>query len=141
MVGIDIGSLGAEGSDINAGGLFYERVASTLENPVPADTIGYTLFRFVKSDFRPLKIISLGTSQHDNTVYHWYVDGVHLDAISGPAAIGSILSPYVFPRPIRVNLSIELKVDNLNLKAYPNNTGTSHVDRIPYECVVSGIWG
>ena len=120
--------------------LFYERVASTLINPVPADTLGYSLFRYEKTDPRPLRITSLGTSQHDNAVYHWIIDGSEFKAISGPAAVGTILKPYVFPRPIRVYVSIELRVDNLNLKAYPNDAATSMVDRIPFECVVNGIW-
>jgi hypothetical protein len=140
MVDIRIESAAASANVMNASSLFYERVASTLENPVPADTEGYTLFRFEKIDPRPLRITSLGTSQHDNSVYHWIVDGTELKAISGPAAIGSIVSPYVFPKPIRVYVSIELRIDNLNLKPYPNDMATSLVDRLPYECVLNGIW-
>lgn len=125
---------------MSAFSLFYERVASTLDNPVPANAVGYSLFRFEKRDPRPLKITSLGTSQHDNAVYYWLVDGYVLSAISGPAAIGTILHPYVFPKPIRVYVSIELRVDNLNLKPYPNDELTSLTDRLPFECVVNGIW-
>lgn len=137
-VRIEGGSLAS--NTMSASSLFYERVASTLIKPVPANTKGYTLFRYEKTDPRPLRITSLGTSQHDNAVYHWIIDGVELKAISGPAAVGTILKPYVFPRPIRVYVSIELRVDNLNLKAYPNDAATSMVDRIPFECVVNGIW-
>lgn len=125
---------------MNASSLFYERVASTLDEPVPADTRSYRLFRFEKDDPRPLRITSIGTSQHDNAVYRWYIDGILVDSISGRAAIGTILHPYVFPRPIRVDISIELQVDNNNPKPYPNDDATSVVDRIPFECVVNGIW-
>jgi len=125
---------------MNASSLFYERVASTLDEPVPADTRSYRLFRFEKDDPRPLRITSIGTSQHDNAAYHWIIDGTELKAVSGPAAIGSILNPYKFPKPIRVYVSIELRVDNLNLKPYPNDDATSLVDRMPFECVVNGIW-
>lgn len=125
---------------MNASSLFYERLASTLADPVPANVSKYTLFRFEKNDPRPLRITSIGTSQHDNAAYHWYIDGSRVDSISGPAAIGTILHPYVFPSPIRVYVSIELRVDNNNPKPYPNDDATSAVDRIPFECVVNGIW-
>jgi hypothetical protein len=140
MVDIRIEGGSLASNTMSASSLFYERVASTLAKPVPANTEGYTLFRFEKTDPRPLRITSLGTSQHDNVVYHWIIDGSEFKAISGPAAVGTILKPYVFPRPIRVYVSIELRVDNLNLKAYPNDAATSMVDRIPFECVVNGIW-
>ena len=140
MVGVSIDSGGGSSNVMRASALFYERRASTLIDPVPADTEGYSLLYYNKTDPRPLKIVSLGTNQHDNSVYHWIVDGEEVEAISGPAAIGSITQPYVFPKPIRVYVSIELRVDNLNLKAYPNDSATSMVDRVPYECVVNGIW-
>ena len=127
------------GGVMNASSLFYERRASTLINPVPANTVGHQLFYFEKKTERPLKITSLGTNQHDNSVYHWIIDGTEIEAISGPA-IGTVLEPYVFPKPIRVYVSIELRIDNYNLKAYPNESADTMVDRIPYECVVNGIW-
>ena len=131
-----------EGSDaMSIHSLFYERRASTLANPVPAGATDYQLFYYEKTVNIPLQIVSLGTDQHDNSVYKWYIDGNLVASISGAAAVGSILKPYVFPRPIRVDQSIELKIDNLNGKAYPNDTGLTHVDRVPYECVVSGVWG
>lgn len=140
MVNIRIESGAMAANVMDATTLFYERVASTLENPVPADTTDYQLFRFEKTDSRPLRITSVGTSQHDNAAYHWLIDNVELQAISGPAAVGTIMHPYVFPKPVRVRASIELRVDNLNLKAYPNDDATSMVDRMPFECVINGIW-
>ncbi len=141
MVDIRIDGVSASDSSMTVGSLFYERVASTMVNPVPANTEGYSLFKYNKPEGGALKIISVGTSQHDNAAYHWYIDGALVGQISGPAAIGTIIRPYVFPQPVRVDASIELKVDNLNLKPYPNDSATSIVDRIPFECVVNGIWG
>lgn len=139
MVGIVIESRANE-DVMSIHSLFYERMASTLATPVPANAMGYSLFYYDKQDTRPLQIVSIGTDQHDNSVYHWYIDGVRIDSISGPAAIGSIYAPYRFPHPVRVNRSIELKIDNLNGKAYPNSTATVSADRMPYECVIAGVW-
>ena len=140
MDDIKVDGVDMVGASMPASGLFYERRASTLAAPVPANATGHILFRFDKRDTRSLQITSLGTSQHDNAVYRWYIDGILVDSISGRAAIGTILHPYVFPRPIRVDISIELQVDNNNPKPYPNDDATSVVDRIPFECVVNGIW-
>ncbi len=141
MVDIRFEGGSVTGDDMSVASLFYERCASTLINPVPANTQGYRLFRYDKSDSRQLRITSIGTDQHDNSTYHWYIDGVRVDSISGPAAIGSVMQPYRLPRPLRVDLSIELKIDNDNGKAYPNDSAALPVDRVPYECVVSGFWG
>jgi len=135
---VDGGPLSSNVMSIDS--LFYERRASSLVAPVPASTEGHQLFYFEKTDLRPLRITSLGTNQHDNSVYHWIIDGTEVGSISGPAAIGTILNPYVFPRAIRVYVSIELRIDNYNLKAYPNDSATTMTDRVPYECVVNGIW-
>jgi len=141
MVDIRFEGGSVAGDDMSVAALFYERHASTLTTPVPANVQGHRLFRYEKSDLRPLQIVSLGTDQHDNSVYHWYIDGTRVDSISGSAAIGSVMQPYRLPRPIRVELSIELKIDNYNGKAYPNDGAALPVDRVPYECVVSGFWG
>ncbi len=142
MPGVSIESMGSTSFvDINPALIFYERRSSTLADPVPAQTIGYKLLRFAKTDPRRLRIMAIGTDQHDNSVYHWFIDGNYIESISGPAAVGTIQNPFVFPYPVRVENSIELLIDNNNGKSYPNDSGTYPADRVPYECVVIGVWG
>jgi len=132
--GISLG--GIEPSDF-----VYERVASTMDNPVPAHAKKYKLldWKQPQTKNRTFLLCAIGTDQHDNSFYHFYIDGRYMETISGPAAIGSIMQPFKFPQPIKVRKSIELYVDNNNDVPYPN-PGDKPSDLIPYEVVIIGVW-
>lgn len=119
----------------------YEREASTFVKPVPAGVAGYDLFSWENINYmrRNLLLYAIGTDQHDNSVYNWYIDGVRVPSISGSAQVGSIEEPFHFPSPIRVRKSVALRIDNYNGVAYPND-GVSIADRTPYEVVMIGTW-
>ena len=132
--GITLG--GIEPSDF-----VYERVASTMDNPVPAHTKKYKLldWKQPQTKNRTFLLCALGTDQHDNSFYHFYIDGRYMEQISGPASIGSIMQPFKFPIPIKVRKSIELYIDNDNDVPYPN-PGDKPSDLVPYEVLIVGIW-
>jgi len=119
----------------------YERVASTMDNPVPAKAKKYKLldWRQPEQKNRTFLLCALGTDQHDNSFYYFYLDGKYMETISGPAAIGSVMQPFKFPQPIKVRKSIELYIDNNNNEPYPN-PGEEPSDLIPYEVVIIGFW-
>lgn len=119
----------------------YERVASTMDNPVPAHAKKYKLldWKQPQSRNRTFLLCALGTDQHDNSFYYFHIDGRYMETISGPAAIGSIMQPFKFPQPIKVRKSIELYIDNNNDVPYPN-PGNKPSDIVPYEVVIVGVW-
>ena len=119
----------------------YERVASTMDNPVPAHAKKHKLldWRQPETKNRTFYLCALGTDQHDNSFYYFYIDGTYMEQISGPAAIGSVMQPFKFPQPIKVRKSIELYIDNNNDVPYPN-PGDKPSDIVPYEVVVIGVW-
>lgn len=119
----------------------YERVASTFDNPVPAKAKKYRLlnWRQPETKRRTFLLYALGTDQHDNSYYYFYFDGRYMEQISGPAAIGTILQPFKFPKPIKIKRSIELYIDNNNDVPYPN-PGDKPSDIVPYEAVIVGVW-
>lgn len=125
---------------IDPSSMFYERRASTLMNPVPADTIDYEFFDYPISQNRALCITAIGTSQHDLASYNWYIDGQYFDPVSGGATVGTIRDPLKFPAPIKVRSGIKLLVSNYDVKPFPNPEASSVADSIPFECVVIGYW-
>lgn len=141
-MGISFGGAGgavSTGTGYKSSDLVYERVASTLVAPVPAATTDYVLINWsIPNTRKGMLLTSVGSDQHDNTYYTWIVDGVTLP-ISGSARAGSILQPYMFDSPIRVETSIVLRVTNGNAVAYPN-AGPNPSDAIPYEGVFTGWW-
>lgn len=56
----------------------------------------------------------VGTDQHLNSFYEFWLDGTIFEAISGAAQVGTILNPYRFPAAVRVNKSVRLRVYNFN---------------------------
>lgn len=117
----------------------YRRVASTYDEPVPANTKDYKLFEWkIPSRVGYFYLFAVGTDQHDNSYYRWVVDGEELP-INGPVAVGTVDDPFYFPSPIRVYNRITLYVSNFNDKEYPN-TGSDPLDPVPYECVIIGRW-
>lgn len=115
----------------------YERRSSSLSDPVPAQTSGFVLLRWEKpQEYTHFLLYSVGTDQHMSSNYTWVVDGTSLP-ISGPARVGSIDNPYVFPEPLMVSGNIKLYIENANLVSFPN-TGTNPEDEFPYECVICG---
>lgn len=120
----------------------YERVSSTLENPVPPRTENYLLLDWNEPERtgRPFFLVAVGSDQHDNSYYRWVVDDITLP-ISGPARAGSIFNPLVFPRPILVRRYVRLFVSNFNDVPYPNNNLNLLSDLVPYEGVIYGYWG
>lgn len=122
--------------------IVYIREASSLSSPVSAGAIDYVLIDWVNPNYpsRSLHITELGTDQHDNSVYKWMIDGYNLP-LSGRAAAGTIMKPFVFKDPIVVLESIQLLITNNNGVDYPNSSGSGLLDKIPYEGVVVGNWG
>ena len=122
--------------------LVYERVASTLTDPVPANAKDYPLIEWYEPRNRGqiFLLYGLGTDQHDNSYYKWIFDNVVVYQLSGPARVGSIFEPFIFPKPIKVINSICLYIDNNNDVAYPNDSGLHPSDIIPYEAVFFGYW-
>lgn len=119
--------------------LFYFRVASTMANPVPANTSGYPLMNFqMPTNHERLLIYTIGTDQHMSSTYTWIVDGVVLP-VSGTAGVGSIYAPLTFPEPLKVTQSVLLYIENGNGVPYPNS-GLNPDDKIPYEGVMIGRW-
>jgi len=119
----------------------YERRASTLEKPVPANAKNYPLIDWNEPERtgRVFYLCAIGSDQHDNSYYHWIVDEVELP-VSGEARVGGIYDPLVFPKPIKVRKGIKLLIDNNNSVPYPND-GSEPSDPIPYEGVFIGFWG
>jgi hypothetical protein len=127
---------------INIDAFLYERNASTLVEPVPAGARDHDVLFWENPHYLQKNVIiyALGSDQHEDSYYHWYIDGVEIDALSGPARFGSIEFPFVLPKPVRVRRSIRLAVDNNNSKPYPNPDAMVPADLIPYEGVVYGLW-
>ena len=119
----------------------YERRASSLAVPVPANTIGYKLFDWTNPYYPTKQLIleAIGTDQHDNSKYTWIIDGVVLET-SGSARVGTVTLPYAFKSEIRVSNSMVLQIDNNNGVGYPN-AGINPIDATPYEGVFIGRWG
>lgn len=125
------GSLGGE--------LIYERVASTLADPIIAGAQNKKLIMWKKPATRgDALLVAVGTDQHDNSSYRWVVDGVALP-ISGASRVGSVTDPFYFPVPLRIRFSVFLYITNNNLVAYPNN-GLDPANQIPYEGVMIARW-
>lgn len=124
-----------------ASNFVYERKASSLAAPVPANTLGFKLIDWTNPFYPTKQLIleAIGTDQHDNSVYTWIIDGTVLET-SGAARVGSVTQPYEFKSEIRVSNSIVLMIDNNNGVGYPN-AGISPIDNTPYEGVFVGRWG
>jgi hypothetical protein len=139
MVSFDIG--GRTISIQIPSNLVYERRASSLTSPVPANTVGYKLIDWTNPFYpsRDLILEGVGTDQHDNSNYTWIMDGTTVP-ISGVGRVGSITNPFMFKSEIRVSNSIVLLIDNNNGVGYPN-AGINPIDATPYEGVFIGRWG
>lgn len=142
---VSFGNGGGNGNSlepIDISEFVYLRKASTLEEPVPAETNDYELFFWNNNSYlsKNLLIKEIGTDQHDNTIYKWYIDGNYVESISGSCRIGSISKPFKFSTPIRVRKSIKLCISNGNSCDYPNNNASAVSDMIPYEFFISGVW-
>jgi len=117
----------------------YVRNASTLANPVIAGAQNYVIISWVKDPSQGNALIeSMGTDQHDNSLYTWVIDGTTMP-FSGAARVGSIAEPYVFKDPIICQQLVLLYITNNNAIAYPNN-GADPADLIPYEGIFTGRW-
>jgi hypothetical protein len=124
---------------IIGGDLIYERVASSLADPIDPGDQNRLLLSWVKPQTRgDALLLGLGSDQHDNSIYTWVVDGVTLP-VSGASRVGSVVEPFYFPSPIRIKSSVSLYVTNNNAVAYPNS-GLSPESAIPYEGVIIGKW-
>ena len=118
----------------------YVRNASTLAIPVVAGAQNYVLISWVKPPTQGNALIeSIGTDQHDNSIYTWVIDGNTMP-FSGAARVGSIQNPYVFQDPVICQNSVFLYITNNNLIAYPNN-GVDPADAIPYRGVIHRTMG
>jgi len=125
---------------IEIGDFVYERVASTMSNPVPAGAKKHVLIYWDEPQKRgrEFALVGVASDQHDNSYYYWEVDGTLLP-ISGEVRVGDFYDPFIFPRPITVRRYIKFMVDNNNLKAYPNPGGEPD-DPVPYEGMFFGFW-
>ena len=118
----------------------YVRNASTLAIPVVAgdSELRSHLVGKTSAIQGNALIESIGTDQHDNSIYTWVIDGNTMP-FSGAARVGSIQNPYVFQDPVICQNSVFLYITNNNLIAYPNN-GVDPADAIPYEGLFTGRW-
>jgi hypothetical protein len=114
----------------------YERRSSSIGTPVPANTSGYLLLEWFVPKDKTAVIYAVGTDQHQSSNYTWTFDDFNLP-ISGPARVGSIEHPYVFPEPIMVSSVIRMYVENGNGFAIPGTPGVVQKES-PYECVMHG---
>ena len=114
----------------------YERRSSTIGTPVPASTSGYLLLEWFVPKDKIAIIYAVGNDQHASSTYTWTFDNYNLP-ISGPARVGSIEHPYVFPEPISVSSVIRMYLENGNAITIPNVTGVVQAET-PYECVMHG---
>lgn len=69
---------------------------------------------------------AVGTDSHLNSYYQFWVDGGIVQAISGPAQVGTVLSPLKFPMAVKVTKRVYMKAFNFNASPFT------------YECVIVG---
>jgi len=135
-------SSGSATEVVDIGAFMYERSASTLTEPVPAGARDHTVLYWENpyNMQKNLIVYAVGSDQHEDSYYHWYIDDQEVASLSGPARVGSIELPFIFPKPVRVRKSIRLAVDNFNSKSYPSSDAMVPADLIPYEGIVYGLW-
>lgn len=57
---------------------------------------------------------AVGTDQHLNSYYEFWVDGIIYTPISGAAQVGTVLRPFTFPGAVRVQKELKLRAYNYN---------------------------
>lgn len=99
----------------------YERRAATVEAGQNAIILDYRV------DAGTILYWSgVGTDSHLNSYYQFWADEAIVQAISGPAQVGTILSPLKFPLAVKVNKRVYMKAFNFNAQPFT------------YECVIVG---
>ena len=92
----------------NVARAWYERRAQSVDAGASAFILDFTA--------DPDSIVywaTVGTDQHLNSLYEFWVDGTIFEPITGAAQVGTVLNPYRFPGAIPVK-SLRLRAYNFN---------------------------